>query len=166
MRQLRTFYSRVTLALDFTGYTLIYIDECSVSTSILRHYCWAPKSEECTVFHLDKEASITVTAAVTKDRLVHMEVRQKSTTAEIFMEFLKDLKGTLEDVMEDVIPTSQNILIMDNARCHVSEQTQECLKGMEIRAMTLPPYTPQYNPCESFFLYLKQKLRVDLALLK
>ena len=52
---------------------------------------------------------------------------------------------------------------MDNARCHVSHKTREALMELGFRGITLPPYTPTFNPCEKFFLALKGKLRMELA---
>ena len=54
-------------------------------------------------------------------------------------------------------------VILDNARPHTAEATKEEFERLGIRALSLPPYTPSFNPTEAFFRAFKSKVRIDLA---
>ena len=92
LSQLRHSYAVSALALDFLGCDLVYIDECSVNTGILRKYCWGKIAKPSTVFHQDKEPSLTVIAAVSKLGLIHMVVNKKTTNSAVFIDFCSSLK--------------------------------------------------------------------------
>lgn len=58
-----------------------------------------------------------------------------------------------------------DILVIDNASVHVAAENQELLdlviqKG-RFRIVTLPTYSPELNPCELVFGFVKNFLRSD-----
>lgn len=50
------------------------------------------------------------------------------------------------------------ILIVDNAKYYHSKMVQEHIKGSRIRMLFLPTYSPNLNPIERLWKYLKQKI--------
>lgn len=56
-------------------------------------------------------------------------------------------------------PGKTLIIILDNARIHISKYIQQYLsKNENIRLFFLPTYSPEYNPIERFWLWLKRKV--------
>ena len=53
-----------------------------------------------------------------------------------------------------------SILILDNASVHHTHPIQSLLKDCGILAIFLPPYSPDYNPIELAFSYVKYYLKL------
>lgn len=51
------------------------------------------------------------------------------------------------------------IVIMDNASIHKGARTRELIEAAGARLCFLPPASPEFNPIESAFAKLKQRLR-------
>ena len=58
-----------------------------------------------------------------------------------------------------------DILCMDNAAIHFARDIRETLVGMasvcRVHIMFLPTYSPELNPCELVFQWVKARLRLD-----
>ena len=52
-----------------------------------------------------------------------------------------------------------DIVIMDNAAFHKSEETRRIIQAANCELMFLPPYSPDLNPIEKFWANLKAKIR-------
>ena len=62
----------------------------------------------------------------------------------------------LKEVLLKELPEKQTI-IMDNARIHKSVETQRILGEAGHEILFLPPYSPDFNPIEQSFGYLKKR---------
>jgi len=89
-------------------------------------------------------------------------------TQETFVEFLLEMEDFLLDYYSnrDMFPDpdafrkywNQVILVFDNAGIHSGSLVQDFCVNRGWMAMTLPAYTPQYNPIELMFRAAKAKL--------
>ena len=52
-----------------------------------------------------------------------------------------------------------SILILDNVSFHHSDIITEILRDVGILVLFLPPYSPDYNPIEEAFSYIKHYLK-------
>ena len=69
----------------------------------------------------------------------------------MFIEFLYQLKQSF--------PEKLIILILDNSSIHKSKRVKLFLeRNPWIKLKTLTPYSPEYNPIERFWLWLKRKV--------
>jgi transposase len=56
-------------------------------------------------------------------------------------------------------PKKLIVIILDNATIHKSKKVKNYLKNHEnIRLFYLPPYSPEYNPVELFWKWIKPKV--------
>ena len=55
--------------------------------------------------------------------------------------------------------TKKKTLVLDNARSHHRKDVKEKLQKLEIVGKWLPPYSPELNPIEEVFSWLKTRLR-------
>lgn len=56
-------------------------------------------------------------------------------------------------------PSKKLLIILDNARFHISKYIKDYLRNHKnIVMFFLPTYSPEYNPIERFWLWLKQKV--------
>jgi transposase len=53
----------------------------------------------------------------------------------------------------------RQILIMDNASIHKSEETEMLIRKAKCKLVFLPPYSPDLNPIEHVWSHKKRKIR-------
>ena len=74
-----------------------------------------------------------------------------NTNTEIFINWLK----------EYLLPKLKvnQVIIMDNASFHKSNKIKEIIESYGCRLIFLPPYSPDFNPIEKYWSFLKNKLK-------
>jgi transposase len=55
--------------------------------------------------------------------------------------------------------TAGQVIILDNASFHKSEESKRLLEGVGCKLMFLPPYSPDLNPIEKCWANIKAKTR-------
>jgi transposase InsO family protein len=56
-------------------------------------------------------------------------------------------------------PAQYSVLILDNVSIHKSQHLRNICEEKGIRLEFLPPYSPDFNPIEQAFFYIKNYLR-------
>ena len=56
-----------------------------------------------------------------------------------------------------------DILILDNSSVHTSKLVKDTLAELEIKHIYLPPYSPDFNPIELLWAFMKLALRKQKA---
>ena len=56
-------------------------------------------------------------------------------------------------------PGEMSILILDNCSIHHVQEVKDLLEAAGILLIFLPPYSPDYNPPEELFSYIKYYLK-------
>jgi hypothetical protein len=97
----------------------------------------------------------SVLPALTIDGFLSAEVVEGAFTKETFQRFI------LREVVHfmNPYPGKNSILVMDNCQIHKSRVLARILRGMGMRVMFLPPYSPDYNPIEEAFSCYKAWIR-------
>ena len=54
------------------------------------------------------------------------------------------------------------VVVMDNASFHKSAKTRELIQSARCKLVFLPPYSPDFNPIETFWANFKKKLSQTL----
>ena len=77
--------------------------------------------------------------------------KSKPSDSVPFLIFLRQLRQRT--------PSKQIAIILDNASIHRSKKTKEFLeRHKNIHLFYLPPYSPEYNPVEIFWRWIKPKV--------
>lgn len=87
------------------------------------------------------------------DGIITLESHKGSVNAEVLADFIR---GNLDPQMwafDGESPTS--VVVMDNCSLHHTELVKEA----RIVVIFLPPYSPDYNPIELVFAYIKAYLK-------
>lgn len=56
-------------------------------------------------------------------------------------------------------PGDRSILVMDNCTIHHTDELKELVRNAGILLLFLPPYSPDLNPIEELFSYVKYYLK-------
>ena len=96
-------------------------------------------------------------AAMSSSKILALEIKTGTIDGEVFFDFIR---GTL---IPQMLPfNGQNphsILVLDNCTIHHINEVREVLQKASILTLFLPPYSPDLNPLEELFSYVKQYLK-------
>jgi transposase len=141
---------------EYHSYQLVYVDEsgCDRRTGI-RKTGWSPLGitpTERSKFHRGQRYQIL--PAYSQDGIVLSHIYQGSTNAALFGEFINRLLHHCGR-----FPGPRSVLIVDNASFHHSDRLEQMCLKKDVRLVYLPPYSPDLNPIEEFFVELKAFIR-------
>ena len=106
---------------------------------------------------LSRGERISTIGAICTDGLVAYKFVKGTVNGEKFCEFLQ---GTL---IPEMLPfdgeNPRSVLILDNASIHKVEPVKGTLQRAKILTLFLPPYSPDLNPIEEMFSYIKYYLK-------
>lgn len=131
---------------------LVFIDETSVKTNLVRLRGWSPKGQR-----LEMDAPFgswgtqTFIAGLTHEAMIAPWVIEGSMDAEAFKTYITYV----------LIPELQpgTVVILDNFATHKNKEAAKILKQAGCWFLFLPPYSPDLNPIEMAFSKLKAHLR-------
>jgi transposase len=133
---------------------LYWEDEASVQLSPVIGKTWAPKGETPVIEVTSKRGSIAAISAISLSGHLIFRLYDKKINSDVIIEFLKQ--------MLDYHPKRHLVVIMDNASSHTSKKTTEFITSQKrLHVFTLPPYSPEFNPDEKVWNYLKNEKLKD-----
>lgn len=134
---------------DFRSYHLVYVDESGCDKRIgVRRTGWAPSGVtpvQIARFHRDRRYQIL--PAYTQDGVLLSRVFQGTTDSVVYEDFIEQLLQHCGRW-----PEPKSVLIMDNASIHRSDRIEQMCLEAGVKLVYLPPYSPDLNPIEEFFL--------------
>jgi transposase len=130
----------------------VFLDECGVTTDLLRRYGRSPRGERlhdhtpCS--HWETQ---TVIAALRLDGL----------TAPAVFDGPIDNASFLAYVEQILVPTlgRGDVVVLDNLTMHKQPEVRAAIERVGAQLRFLPPYSPDFNPIEQAFAKLKAFLR-------
>ena len=128
------------------------MDECGIDTYLYREYGYAPRGQK--VYgqisgHKYKRCGIV--AAKMGDKILapfQYSGTMNSTLFEYW--FTQQLLPSLE---------KGTVIVMDNASFHSKKRLISAAQNAGCKLLFLPPYSPELNPIEKFWAWLKRQLR-------
>jgi hypothetical protein len=141
----------------FNSECLVWIDETGTDKRAhIRKYGYALRGVT-PVYHriLSRGNRYNAIAAMSSTEILAVEVKTGSVNGDIFFDFLR---GELFPRVQP-FPAPNSVLLMDNCSIHHIQPIKELAKQHGIVLLYLPPYSPDYNPIEEAFSYIKNYLR-------
>jgi transposase len=128
---------------------LLYVDETHVRSYQILRATWSEVGRQKQVPTYGHHAHVSLFGAVNVlhgDTILHRVAAANATT---FLDFLKILKNHY--------PNKLIVLVLDNARIHHAKMVKDFLRqeGESFHFIFLPPYSPQLNPIERLWKWLK-----------
>ena len=135
---------------------LVFIDETSLNTKLVKTTGWAPRGERLVDYapfgHWHTQ---TLIAGLRHDGLTAPWVIQGAINRERFILYIEtQLAPTLKP---------GDVVILDNLSSHKSPKAAEALRAVGAWFLFLPPYSPDLNPIEMAFAKLKALIRKAAA---
>lgn len=132
--------------------TLYYIDECGIDEFLYREYAYSLRGVPIEVKISGKKFKRTnIVAAKCCDKIVAPMIYDGTTDSVLF-------ECWFVEALLKTVP-KHSVLIMYNATFHRKARLCELADKVDCKILFLPPYSPDLNPIEKFWAWLKQKLR-------
>jgi transposase len=133
---------------------IISIDETSIKPTMIPEYCRSEKGKRCYYKSSDNKIfrKYTLIVAISMDGLIGYELYEKGgITTNRFLDFINN----------HILKKFRNkLLLFDNAKAHIAQQILNTIKERNDYVLNVP-YTPKFNPIESYFSQLKHYLKLD-----
>jgi transposase len=130
----------------------VFLDECGVTTDLLRRYGRSPRGER---LHDHTPCSHWQTHTVIA------ALRLEGLGAPAVFDGPIDTPSFLAYVEQVLVPTLRpgDVVVLDNLVVHKQPAVRAAIEGIGAHLRFLPPYSPDFNPIELAFAKLKAFLR-------
>ena len=138
---------------------LVWVDETGCNRKdFFRKYGYSYKGYRAHCHSLlQRGQRINAMAALSSRGVLDVKLTSSNVNGDIFCQWIK---GDLIPYMltyDGLNPLS--ILLMDNCSVHHVDSVKEALREVGILVRYLPPYSPDFNPCEESFSFVKAFLK-------
>ena len=136
---------------------IVWVDETgSDRRDALRKFGYALRGQPAVCKRLlTRGQRISAVVAMSSDGVEAYELSVGSTNSSTFLDFVR---GSLIPTMQP-FPDKHSIIVMDNCSIHHVQEVKDLIESLGIVILFLPPYSPDYNPIEELFSYLKYYLK-------
>ena len=132
--------------------TLVYVDECGIDQYLYREYARAPRGQKIIAKISGKKFKRTnIMAGICCGKWV-APLEYGGTTDSILFEYWFE-NCLLKEVKKG------STIVLDNATFHRKSVLPDLAKRYGCEVLFLPPYSPDLNPIEKKWAWLKRKLR-------
>lgn len=128
---------------------LYFLDEAGVSLTPVIGKTWAPKGKTPKIYVTGNRGGFCASSAINPAGNMVFRIEKGKVTAETYLDFLQKI------IKQH--PHRKIIVIADNARPHTAKLIKEFVisNNKKIAIYQLPPYSPDLNPDEHVWSYLK-----------
>ena len=137
------------------GLELIFLDESGFQLQNSKYYRWRLPGEE---FPYGPNTNVSVKSnlilAVTNKKVLSYKIIRENTTSQIFIDFIKDLFSKIPET-----DRQNKLVIMDNAKFHLTKEVQNIFLENKIKVITICPYNSDQNMIELVFRHIKNILK-------
>ena len=127
----------------------IYVDEAGFDSYLYREYARSPKGQKVHEEINGKKYERTSIVAGKREREIIAPLEYKGTMHGDFFEVWFE-KHLVPKLLED------DVIILDNASFHRKKKLFELAEKHNVKIIFLPPYSPELNPIEHFWHWLKK----------
>lgn len=137
---------------DVPSENIVYVDESGLETYLYREYGYAPRGEKVyDSIKGRKYARVGIVAAQMGNRIIAPFEYTGTMNHKLF-------EIWFENILLPTIP-EETVIVMDNASFHRKEKLYCLAEKHNCFVIFLPPYSPELNPIEHFWNWLKNTLR-------
>lgn len=130
---------------------LVFLDEAGVDTAMSRTYGWAPPGQTPVIERPAHGRRISLIGAIALDGTRALREVEGYVNGDVFVSFLR------EDLGPHLNPG--DIVVMDGPSIHKVAGVAEALRERGATPLYLPAYSPELNPIEMTWAWIKRLLR-------
>jgi transposase len=132
----------------------VYLDESGFSLRLYRPYGWSKKGQPLIEAVPERRGkNLSVLGALDAEGIVAFTHREGAMTREDIERFFE------QDLLPQLMPGS--VLVLDNASIHKGGRLEELAQAADCRILYLPPYSPDFNPIEMVWAFVKNLVRAE-----
>ncbi len=135
--------------------TLVFVDECGIDQYLYREYAYAPRGQKIAAKISGKKFKrCNIVAGICQGEWVAPMEYSCVTDSSLFEYWFENC------LLNEIAPDS--VIILDNATFHNKTVLHSLAEMKNCTVLFLPPYSPDLNPIEKKWAWLKKKLRLIL----
>ena len=132
--------------------SLVYVDECGIYQYLYREFAYSPRGQKVIEKISGKKFKRTnIVAGICQNEWI-APMEYECTTHSVLFEYWFE-----NCLLKEVNPGS--FIVLDNAAFHKKSVLPDLAKKNNCHVLFLPPYSPDLNPIEKKWAWLKKKLR-------
>lgn len=156
--ELRTIFNEKIKAFEESNHPIIYLDESGFESTSFRPYGYTIKGKPCyATYNWQPSKRTNAIGAIKKGgNLFAVGLFDCSVNSDVF-------HGWVTHTLVPELPAN-SVVVMDNATFHKRADTLDAIKTAGHQVVWLPPYSPDLNPIEKTWAWVKQlrkEWRVD-----
>ena len=137
--------------------SLVYVDECGIDQYLYREFAYSPRGQKVIAKIIGKKFKRTnIVAGICQGEWV-APMEYDGITDSVLFEFWFE-NCLLKEV------NYGSVIVLDNATFHKKSILPDLARQYGCAVLFLPPYSPDLNPIEKKWAWLKKKLRKILPL--
>ena len=136
---------------------LFNIDECCFNRDVKQQYSWLPKGFNSSILSSEFTQRWSVIWGLGIDGEYLSILVNDTVTSDDFIWYLRVLFLCMKH--RKIKLKDEWLLLLDNAKIHLSNISVKNLNSMSFHTLFLSPYCPQFAPIESLFKQLKAKFK-------
>ena len=130
----------------------MYVDECGIDQYLYREFAYSPRGQKVVAKVSGKKFKRTnIVAGICQGEWI-APMEYNGTTDSVLFE-LWFQSCLLQEVSRG------SVIVLDNATFHKKTVLPDLAKGYGCEVLFLPPYSPDLNPIEKKWAWLKKRLR-------
>ena len=137
---------------DIAVSRIAYVDETGVDSYLYREYAYSPKGIAVYGMVSGHKYKRTGIVAAQIDKKIISPLQYEGTMDSALFELW------FEKRLLPALPVD-SVIVMDNASFHRKKQLIPLAERAGHRVIFLPPYSPELNPIENFWSWLKRQLK-------
>ncbi len=138
---------------------IIFYDESTFNNTKRTPKLWKLRNGNVNYITQGRMSSKHLLLAISKKKILHHEIRTKTTNSKAVLKFIKDLieKMKNNEELSGKLSKRKLYLILDNASYHKDLKILNYCKENKLNLIFLMPYSQNYNIIEKTFALLKRR---------
>ncbi len=138
---------------------IVYLDESAINHKVMKEHGYSPRGQKLFGKAQGKRIKkLNIIAGLCGNKIIAPFACEINVNTDCFNFYLET----------KLLPSlgESHVIIMDNARYHLSSKTEELIKNKKCEILYLPKYSPELNKIENYWAVFKKYIRKNYEYFK